>query len=96
MAKAKEARVDYAVANILRLIGQTRGLFLNFIRNYFPDLLTEFCALYPDWNALKDYRMRIYSLFHQLREKHGLSGSFINPMKAKLQEKLSYCQLALF
>jgi len=95
LSKAKEAKVDYTVANILRLIGQTRGLFFNFIRDHFPDLLADFDALYPSWNAQEDYRIRTYSVFHQLREKHDLSSSFISPMKDKLKEKFYY-QLALF
>jgi len=94
-SKAKDAKVDYAVANILRLIGQTRGFFFNFIRNNFSDLFTEFYALYPEWNAQKDYRVHTYSLINKLIEKHGLSSSFTSAIKAKLKEKL-YCQPALF
>lgn len=83
---AKERDVHYVLPGTLYLRGQTRAVFLNFIKKEFPALYDNLLALYKTGGADKEYKNQLYSMVNELRDKYELSSSYTNPMKEKLEQ----------
>jgi len=92
---AKECNVHYVLPGTLYLRGQTRAVFLNFIRKEFPALYNNLLTLYKTGGADKEYKNQLYSMVNNLRDKYALSSSYVNPMKEKLEQP-KYEQITLF
>ena len=92
---ASECKVDYVLPGTLYLRGNTRVLFLNFIKEEFPELYDDFGALYKNGGANKEYKNDLYLMINELRDKYNLSSSYTNPMKEKLNQSENV-QLSIF
>ncbi len=85
--EAKKAEVHYMLPGVLYLRGDTRKIFFNFINQTFPDKYDTLINLYKNGGADKTYKERLYSsIVNPLREKYGISNSYIKPMKEKMHK----------
>ena len=94
-SNAKESNVHYVLPGTLYLRGQTRAVFLNFIKKEFPSLHSKLLALYKTGGADKEYKNKLYLMVNELRDKYGLSSSYTNLMKEKMM-KPEFEQIKLF
>jgi len=92
---AKESDVHYVLPGTLYLRGQTRAVFLNFIKKELPSLHNKLLALYKTGGADKEYKNKLYSMVNELRDKYSLSSSYTNPIKEKMM-KPEYEQITFF
>ncbi len=80
---AKECGVHYVLPGTLYLRGRTRQHFFDFIQTEYPHLFNEFKALYKTGGAGKEYKNTLYKMVNRLRDKYGLSGSYMKVMREK-------------
>ena len=80
-AHAAEAQVDYVVRGVLYLRGKTRGVFFDFVRREYPELLEQLTLLYRNTNLRNEYKSSLYLMMNQLKSKYRLSGNYMNPTK---------------
>ena len=84
--EAKAANVHYMLPGVLYLRGVTRKYFFDFIKTKFPDKCNAFTELYQTGGADKTYKEVLYSeIVNPLREKYGISNSYMKPMREKLK-----------
>ena len=83
---AKEANVHYMLPGVMYLRGKTRKVFFDFIRQTFPDKYDMLVDLYKKGGADKDYKAKLYNeIVNPLREKYGVSSSYMKPMREKMK-----------
>jgi DNA repair photolyase len=87
-SRAKEYGVDYLLPGTLYLRGKTRAYFFEFIKSEYPEKYALYSALYKTGAANKEYKNELYLLVNRLREKHGLSNSYMKPMREKLHKNI--------
>ena len=92
---AEACKVDYVLPGTLYLRGNTRTVFLNFIKKEFPHLYEKLQCLYKTGGAGKEYKDKLYMMVNELRDKYNLSSSYSKPMKEKLNQSENI-QLSLF
>lgn len=85
--KARECEVDYLLPGTLYLRGQARTRFFDFIAREYPDLSEPFKKLYQTGSAGKNYKTGLYNVLNSLRDKYGLSSSYMKPMRARLDKQ---------
>lgn len=83
--RAKECKVDYVLPGTLYLRGSTRKLFLDFVKREFPMIFDDIKTIYKTGGADKEYKNKLYRMINRLRDKYGLSSSYMKPMKEKLK-----------
>jgi DNA repair photolyase len=83
-SKAKDCGVDYLLPGTLYLRGKTRAAFFKFIEEEYPEKLEQLRSLYVTGAANKDYKNGLYNVVNSLRDKYGLSKSYMKPMREKL------------
>ncbi len=86
LSRASECNVHYILPGVLYLRGQTRKVFLDFIKIKFPDLHEKILALYKRGKADKEYKDKFYKMFNELKDNYSLSSSYSKPMKEKLKQ----------
>lgn len=84
-AIAAECGVHYVLPGTLYLRGVTRKSFIAFLEQEFGDIQEDFKKLYKTGSADKSYKNTLYEMVNRLRDKYGLSKSYIKPMKEKLR-----------
>ncbi|MDI6400844.1 hypothetical protein QLX67_02465 [Balneolaceae bacterium ANBcel3] len=86
-AEAQRTRVHYMLPGVLYLRGATKKVFLACVEKEFPDIFEKMIALYKTGGANKAYKERLYrDIVNPLREKYGISSSYIKPMKEKMHK----------
>jgi DNA repair photolyase len=85
-ATARDCGVDYVLTGTLYLRGSTRSHFLNFVENEFPAVYDKLKVLYKTGGAGKEYKNSLYVVVNRLRDKYGLSSSYMKPMREKLRK----------
>ena len=80
-AHAADSEVDYVVRGVMYLRGKTRGVFFDFIRREYPELLEKLTLLYRNTNLRNEYKSSLYLMMNQLKSKYRLSGNYMNPTK---------------
>lgn len=83
-SKAKDCGIDYLLPGTLYLRGKTRAAFFKFIEEEYPEKLDQLRSLYITGAAGKDYKNGLYNMVNRLRDKYGLSSSYMKPMREKL------------
>lgn len=68
----QENGANYIYAGLLNLRGPTRGHFLHFIKENFPELYPRYCAHYENRAARAPHRKKIYALLSELRGSYPL------------------------
>ena len=72
--KVKEYDIDYCAADALKLKGECRKIYLNFIRQTFPEHYKKYLYIYGSDGLLKDeYREKLYSKINALEEKYNIT-----------------------
>lgn len=94
-SNAKESKVGYVLPGVLYLRGKTRQVFLEFIRQDYPNLYEKILALYKTGGADKAYKDTLYKMINELKDKYNLSSSYTKPMKERMLKE-EYTQLSLF
>ncbi len=84
--RASASRVDYLLPGTLYLRGNTRKRFFDFIHKEYPGIEDHFRALYQTGGAGKQYKEAMYKVLNRFREKYNLSGSYMKPMKERLNQ----------
>jgi len=84
--QASISRVHYLLPGTLYLRGNTRQRFFEFIQNECPLLEDRLRALYRKGGAGKPYKEGMYKVLNRLRDKYNLSGSYMKPMKERLNK----------
>jgi DNA repair photolyase len=82
---AKDSNVHYVLPGTLYLRGQTRKIFMDFIKTEFMELNENILAIYKTGGADKEYKNQLYVHINELRDKYSLSSSYSKPMKDKLR-----------
>ena len=80
-AHAAQSEVDYVVRGVMYLRGKTRGVFFDFIRREYPELLEKLTLLYRNTNLRNEYKSSLYLMMNQLKSKYRLSGNYMNPIR---------------
>ncbi len=83
-SQARDCGVDYLLPGTLYLRGKTRTDFFSFTAEEYPDKLSSLQAIYKTGAADKSYKNQLYSVVNPLREKYCLSGSYMKPMRERL------------
>jgi DNA repair photolyase len=84
LSLAAECEVDYALPGVLKLRGETRKHFFNFLELSFPELVDPYRKLYARGEADRAYKTKLYEVLCSLMEKSHLSGDYMKPMQSKL------------
>ena len=86
--EAKKSNVHYMLPGVLYLRGATRKIFFDFVKQIYPEKYDKLKELYKKGGADKSYKNKLYNeIVNPLREKYGLSNSYIKPMKEKMHKK---------
>ena len=64
---------SFVIPGLLNLRGPTRGHFLNFMRNTFPEYYQRYINYYTGKSDKKAYRENLYSILSQLRKQYKLT-----------------------
>lgn len=84
-AMASQCSVHYVLPGTLYLRGCTRPYFLDFVAQEFPDAYESIIRLYKTGGADKEYKTGLYEMVNRLRDKYGLSNSYMKPMREKMR-----------
>jgi DNA repair photolyase len=86
-SEAKRSNVHYMLPGVLYLRGATRKAFFEFIKDQYSDKYENMKELYKTGGADKLYKEKLYrEIVNPLREKYGISNSYIKPLKEKLHK----------
>jgi DNA repair photolyase len=86
-SEAKLANVHYMLPGVLYLRGATRKVFFEFIKDQYSDKYENIKELYKTGGADKLYKEKLYNeIVNPLREKYGISSSYIKPLKEKIHK----------
>lgn len=100
MFKNAEARdIHCILTGPLNLYGKTRGFFLNFIKKDFPELYSDFLAIYKNGRVDKNYSRELFTKIKKIRTAYNVDTNYVKIIKEKLvdyREKESLKQSTLF
>ncbi len=82
--QASASKVDYLLPGTLYLRGNTRPRFFDFIQKEFPEIEDRLRTLYTAGGAGKLYKEGMYKILNRFRDKYNLSGSYMKPMRERL------------
>ncbi|OJT71857.1 radical SAM protein, partial [Clostridioides difficile] len=68
----------------------TRGVFFDFVKKEFPELLDKLSILYSAGSLNREYKNQLYKMVNELRYKYSLSSSYSKIMKEKLKTQEMY------
>ena len=72
--KVKEYNIDYCATDVLKLRGECRKIYLNFVRRTFPEHYKKYLYIYGTDGLLKDeYKEKLYSKIEALEEKYNVT-----------------------
>lgn len=64
--------------------GETRKYFFDFVSRQFPEMNQKLKLLYQTGGAPKKYKTNLYAMVNRLRDKYGLSSSYMAPIRQRL------------
>lgn len=70
-SRAAKIGADYVLCDMLRLRGETKRVYLDFIRSEYPRFLKDYINLYADDNKKKEYKYALYKRVSDLQQKCG-------------------------
>lgn len=94
-SQAKEIQVDYLLAGLLYLRGETKQVFYDFLKGEYPHLVAEYNLLYQK-GELKDYRKLVYERLGKARQKYKISADYKSRLDKEVFGKNEPIQLTLF
>jgi len=81
---AEEINVHTLLAGPLNLYGKTRGVFLNFIKNDYPELYPDILAMYQNGRVSRDYSRELFNKINKIRKNYNVDTNYIKVIKEKL------------
>lgn len=86
-SEANLSNVHYMLPGVLYLRGATRKVFFQFLKNQYFDEYENIKELYKTGGADKSYKEYLYNqIVNPLREKYGISSSYIKTLKEKIHK----------
>lgn len=94
----REAGVDYALTELLNLRGETKTVFLSFIKDKLPYYYDDLCVMYKSGWVGNEYKKQFYPTVRSLMKKYDISSNYTKPMKDRMSEvaEKKYHQISLF
>ena len=92
----KNVNVDYAILQALNLRGETKNVFLSFIREKYPRIYNKLCLMYRNGYADGAYREALYNKAADVMKKYNISNDYSLFMEKRLEAKNNYEQISLF
>lgn len=74
---AKEIGSDYILTDNLRLRGQTKVVFFEFLQEFFPQIFPQVFSLYSNGRLPQYYKKEMYALISQLHKEYQISNNFL-------------------
>jgi len=100
MFKNAEKRDIHAILlGPLNLYGKTRGVFLNFIKNDYPELYQDIFTIYEKGRVDSRYSRELFTKIKEIRTNYNIDTNYVKVIKEKLvdyTEKESLKQSTLF
>ncbi|WP_312071567.1 SPL family radical SAM protein [Anaerotignum propionicum] len=94
-SQARDVHVDYLLAGLLYLRGETKQVFYHFLKKEYPNLLGEYRILYQN-GGLKDYRGPLYERLGRIRDKYQISFDYKSRLEREVNGKNKPIQISLF
>ncbi len=88
-AQFSQLELDHLAIWPLHLRGSTRGKFLHFLQNNYPEILRPLDQLYRTANAPIEYRLTLNARINQLREKYDVRNTYHPNLEPKPERQLS-------
>lgn len=85
-AYASRIGVDYVLPGTLYLKGKTKPYFMNFIKEYNPDIYEKINILYKKGGAGKEYKDGLYAYINMLKGKYHVSSNYMKTIKEKVTQ----------
>ncbi|MHA1490326.1 MAG: radical SAM protein [Promethearchaeota archaeon] len=88
ISTASKIGVDYILYVVLRLRGETKTHFFNFINSEYPELLDDYTELYKG-NSLPDksYKADLYSRVEMIKRRYNISNNYKKVLKEKMPKR---------
>lgn len=93
--RGKDAGVNYAIVQALNLRGETKNVFMSFIKKEYPQLYIPLLDMYKTGYAPKEYRAELARRAAGFMRKNGIGADYSEIMRAR-RSKEEYTQLSLF
>ncbi|MDR0900597.1 MAG: radical SAM protein [Methanobrevibacter sp.] len=96
---AEERNIHTILLGPLNLYGKTRGTFLNFIKNDYPQFYDDIFALYEKGRVSRDYSRDLFTKIKKIRDNYNIETNYVKVIKEKLvdyNEKENSKQSTLF
>lgn len=97
-SEAKENRVDYSIIQALNLRGETKNVFLSFVREKYHVFYNNLCSMYKSGYADRSYREELYKKASALMVKYNISNDYAGFVhnKSEFDNAIKYKQISLF
>jgi len=96
---AEKCNVNAILLGPLNLFGKTRGTFLNFIKNDFPEIYPDILAIYEKGRVDRRYSIDLFKKIKEIRNNYNIATDYVKIIKEKLvdyTEKENLKQSTLF
>ena len=96
---AEERDIHTILLGPLNLYGKTRGVFLNFIKNEYPELYHDIFSMYEKGRVNRDYSKELFTKIKKIRANYSIDTNYVKVIKEKLvdySEKENSKQSTLF
>lgn len=82
---AEKLNVNCIISGSLNLYGKTRGYFLNFIKNEFPEVYNDLFSLYKNGKVNRDYSKDLFSKIKKLKNDYNVETNYSNVIKERIK-----------
>jgi len=86
---AEERDIHAILLGPLNLYGKTRGFFLNFIKNEYPEIYHDILAIYEKGRVDSNYSRELFAKIKEIRTNYNIDTNYIKVIKEKL---VDYCE----
>lgn len=96
---ADERNIHTILTGPLNLYGKTKGVFLNFIKNDYPEVYQDIFNLYKNGRVDRDYSRKLFTKIRRIRANYNIDTNYVKIIKEKLvdyYEKENLKQSSLF
>ena len=96
---AEKRNIHTILLGPLNLYGKTRGVFLNFIKNNYPEIYQDILAIYENGRVDRNYSRELFTKIKKIRINYNIDNNYVKVIKEKLldySEKENSKQSTLF
>lgn len=73
---AAESKVDYMLTGMLYLTGGIKKKYMEFLQEYYPELIEDYLNLYPKGGANKNYKTKIHNFIGEMRKRYNVNNNY--------------------